>query len=280
MFIPGGRTGFLLIHGMSGTPVEMRYIVNGLVREGYTVACPQLAGHCRSVEELKATSWRDWLASVEAALDQLRECCDHVFVGGLSMGAVLAMKVAARNPDIIRGTVLYSPTLWLDGWSIPPYGRLFRLVRHKWFANLLHFSEQSPYGIKDVRLRQLIADALNSGDASKAGFLSIPGGLLLELRWLVNSVKEDLCGIKQPVLIVHPRDDDRASLSNAVYLERKLGGRVETVVLEDSYHIVTLDRQRDLVLGRTTAFAAAVMSELNSRRTPAVVEAIKPSAVA
>jgi carboxylesterase len=56
-------------------------------------------------------------------------------------------------------------------------------------------------------------------------------------------------------LIVHPREDGRASLRNAVYLQKKLAGRVEVLVLNDSYHVVTLDRQRQLVIDRTDQFA-------------------------
>ena len=262
VFTPGGRTGFLLIHGMSGTPVELRYIANGLAREGYTVSCPQLPGHCGTLEELRRTTWHDWLGGVERALVELEKHCDHVIVGGLSMGAVLALKVAARNRHIVRGTVLFAPTLWLDGWGVPAHARLFVLVRHQWCADLFQFSERPPYGIKDTRLRKLIADALASGDPSKAGFLSIPGGLLLQLRWLVNSVKRDLGGITQPALLIHPREDDRASMRNPNYLARHLGGRVDTVILEDSYHIVTLDRQRDVVLARTLSFAKSAMAGL------------------
>jgi len=273
MFTPGGRTGFLLIHGLSGTPVELRYIANGLVRAGHTVACPQLAGHCGTLEELRSTGWQDWLASVETALERMREHCDHVFVGGLSMGAVLALKVAARNPDIVRGTTLYAPTLWFDGWGVPAYARLFRLVTQKWCADLFHFTERPPYGIKDARLRKIIAEALESGDPSKAGFFSVPGGLLLELRWLVDSVKKDLRDLKIPTLLLHPREDDRASLSNAMYLERHLGGRVETVVLEDSYHIITLDRQRDVVLERSLSFAKSVVTAVEKSQAQKKVAA-------
>ena len=262
VFIPGGTTGFLLIHGMSGTPVEMRYIANGLARAGYTVSCPLLPGHCGTLDELRRTGWQDWLAGVETALAELEQRCEHVFVAGLSMGAVLALKVAARNPHIVRGTALYSPTLWLDGWGVPAHARLFALVRQKWVADLFHFSERPPYGIKDVRLRKIIAAALESGDPSKAGFLKLPGRLLLELRWLVDSVRRDLGSIKQPTLLLHPREDDRASLRNPTYLQHHLAGRVESVILEDSYHVITLDRQRDVVLTRTQAFAQSVLASL------------------
>jgi carboxylesterase len=108
----------------------------------------------------------------------------------------------------------------------------------------------------------MIAEALHSGDPSKAGFFSIPGGPMLELRWLVNDVRRRLTGITQPALVIHPRDDDRASLRNATYLEKHLGGRVHTVVLDDSYHIITLDKQRDLVLERTKSFADMLIAEL------------------
>jgi carboxylesterase len=279
-FTPGGDVGFLLIHGMSGTPVELRYVSNGLARAGYTVSVPQLAGHCRTYEELRDSTWLDWLASVEAALDKMRDHCRHVLVGGLSMGAVMALKVAARNPDIVRGVVSYAPTLWLDGWNVPLYSRLFRLVIMKSFANLMRFSEGHPFGIKDERLRKLIADALATGDPGKAGFLTLPGGLLIELRRLVSSVKKDLPSITQPTLVVHPRHDDRASLRNVVHLQRNLGGRVDVVILEDSYHLVTLDRQRDVVLDRTASFARAVMAGVGASGAQRPAGPQRPAAVA
>jgi carboxylesterase len=262
MFLDGGATGFLLIHGLSGTPVELRYMANGLARAGHTVYCPQLAGHCGTLQQLRETTWTDWYASAERALHLLADRCQHVFVGGLSMGAILALRLAAQHAGTVRGCMLYAPTLWLDGWGVPWYSRLFALVHHKRLADFIWFSERPPYGIKDPRLRALIAEALHSGDNAAAGFLAIPGGCMLELRHLVKRVRGDLKSIMQPTLILHPRHDDRASLSNAAYLERHLGGRVETVVLEDSYHVITLDRQRDVVLHKTDAFARGVVERL------------------
>jgi carboxylesterase len=269
-FVKRGRTGFLLLHGLSGTPVELRYIANGLARAGHTVSCPQLAGHCGTVEDLTRSSWQDWYQTAEAALEQLREHCDRIIVGGLSMGAILALRIAAENRETVDGTVLYAPTLWLDGWAVPWYAGLFNSVFRKSVANRIQFSERAPYGIKDTRLRMMIADALHSGDPSKAGFFSIPGGPMLELRWLVNDVRRRLAKITQPTLVIHPRDDDRASLRNATYLEKHLGGRVHTVVLNDSYHIITLDKQRDLVLARTKSFADMLIAEMDAS---AVIEA-------
>ena len=149
--------------------------------------------------------------------------------------------------------------------ACPGTASLFNLVRHRKTADLITFSERHPYGIKDPRVRALVMAAINSGDSSKAGQLSNPGRVMLEMRWLVDTVKRQLGGIRQPTLILHPREDDRASLRNAAYLQRSLGGMVETCVLDDSYHIVTVDRQRDLVVQRTAAFARSITREACAR---------------
>ncbi len=255
----GGSTGFLLIHGLGGTPAELRFVGRGLSHAGYTVHCPQLAGHCGTFEELRATGWNDWYATVKEAHAELLKSCNKVIVGGLSMGAILALHLAAERPDDVLATALFAPTLKLDGWGVPWYSVLFNLVRTQRAADLISFSERDPYGIKDPRVRALVTAAINSGDSSKVGQLTNPGRVMLEMRWLVNIVKRELRRIRQPTLIVHPRYDDRASLRNAAYLQGALGGMVDTCVLDDSYHVITVDRQRDLVVQRTAAFADGLM---------------------
>lgn len=269
LYFSGGRTGFLLIHGLGGTPVELRIVAGGLARAGYTVSCPQLAGHCGSFDELKTTRWHDWYESVENALARLRRECDHIVVGGLSMGAVLALHVAAQYPTGVHGAALFAPTLTLDGWGIPWYARLFRLVPSRRLADMIEFREREPFGVKDPRVRSLVTAAIQSGDSSQAGQLSTPGSSMLELRWLVDQVRAELPRIKQPVLIVHPREDDRASIRNAFYLQQRLGGTVDMVVLDDSYHIVTMDRQRHIVIDRCAAFARRLMDEVEQRASAA-----------
>jgi carboxylesterase len=254
--VAGGRTGFLLIHGLGGTPIEMRYIAQRLAAAGFTVHVPQLAGHCGSVDDLRGTGWIDWYETVEAEHRLIRERCDAVVVGGLSMGAILALHHAAQHPQDVSALVLYAPSLWLDGWGIPWYSRLFSLITQKWLADYIPFAERDPWGIKDLRMRALVEQAISSGDSSQAGIAALPGSLMLEMRWLVREVKREIGKVRQPALIVHPRADDRASLRNLHYLQSNLGGLTHTVVLDDSYHVITLDRQRQLVLDRTLEFVS------------------------
>jgi carboxylesterase len=252
----GGRTGFILLHGLGGTPIEMQSYAKGLNREGYTVHCPQIAGHGGSHDTLAATYWQSWYGTVTDAHERLKRDCDTIIVGGLSMGAVLALHHAAQNPREVHGVVALAPLLKLDGWGVPWHARFFKLVRQRWTASLFKFPETGSYGIKDDRMREFVAKTVATGGAAEAARLSKPGISMYELQELSRIVAKQIGTIRQPILLVHPREDDRASFrSNAVFVQERAGGYVETVVLDDCYHCVTVDRQRDLVTTKTIAFA-------------------------
>jgi carboxylesterase len=98
------------------------------------------------------------------------------------------------------------------------------------------------------------------------------GAMLWELRALREIVRKNLAAVKQPALILHPRNDDQADLSNTTEIQRQLGGLVDVVVLEDSYHMITLDRQRTLVVDRAVEYGQRLAAKLQPREeaTPAV----------
>ncbi len=263
-FHAGGRIGFLLVHGLGGTPVELRFVAQGLARAGFTVYCCQLAGHCASVEDLRLSTWREWYASVEAAHDRLKPHCDVIIAGGLSMGGILAMHLAHNRPESVHGLALYAPTLWLNGWAMPWYARILRYVYPTPLKIEINLPENEPYGIKDERIRAFVVNSMLSTDSSAAGVFCTPLRSFANFNSLVSVVKRQLSKIKTPALIIHPRHDDIADIDNAYYLQRKLGGLVDMVVLDDSYHIITLDRQRSVVVDRSVEFAHAVANELGT----------------
>lgn len=254
----GKRVGVLLLHGLCGSPAEMRFVANGLLRAGYDVECPELAGHGGTAERLAATRWQDWYQSAEAAFDALEARCDEVVVGGLSTGAVLALMLAADRGARVAATLLFAPTLWLNGWSIPWYARLFALVRHTWIARFVWFPAAQNNGIKDDRVRAFVRSALECAARNGRAPSHTPGVAVLERRRLATATLRRLADVAQPALIVHPRDDDYAGLSNAWHLQRNLSGTVDMCVLDDSYHYVTVDRQRHVVLARAIDFLSRV----------------------
>ncbi len=271
-FGENGRIGFLLIHGLGGTPVELRFAAQGLTRAGFAVYCPLLEGHGGTDAELNATSWQDWYDSVVAAHDELRARCDRVVVGGLSSGALLALHLAANRPDDVTAAVLFAPTLWPNGWAVPRALRLLKYVPQKQIASYFNFAEAAPYGIKDERIRQFALDSLQGEGRSMKDVFGRRGAMLWELRALRSAVRKELAAVKQPTLIFHPRNDDQADLSNTTEIQRQLGGLVDVVVLDDSYHMITLDRQRALVVDRAVDSGQRLVAKLQPRTdaTPAV----------
>lgn len=260
IFEKRGKAGVLLVHGITGSPTEMKPLAKKLAAGGFTVACPQLAGHCSTLKELKKTRWTDWYASLEASLDLLSEECDTVFVSGLSMGALLALKLAANHPDRIQGVATLSATFFYDGWNVPRFKQRFLLplVIHSPLRHFISYHEPAPYGIKDERLRHLVAAVYEGNSANmpeKYGYSEFPAVTIRETFGLIRSTKRDLVRIVTPLLIVHSTEDDMASLENAKFLAARVSSRqVETFYLDDTYHVLTLDKRKDDVAAQVAEF--------------------------
>ncbi|MBF0423686.1 MAG: alpha/beta fold hydrolase, partial [Magnetococcales bacterium] len=253
-FLPGGKAAILLIHGLTGTPNEMRSVGKGLASSGLTVLGMQIAGHCGSEAALLGTTWMDWYASVEVAFQQL--ACHHapIFAVGLCAGALLALHLAKQHPEGIQGLALYGTTLRYDGWALPRLNFLVPWVVRTPLSDYYRFVEVFPFGIKDERIRQKIVSGMLAGNSAEAGSLGMTGRSLREFFHLGQVVKREMGTITAPTLILHAIDDDVASVKNAEYAARHLGGPSKTILLDDSYHLITIDRQRHDVVRHTVEF--------------------------
>jgi carboxylesterase len=260
IFEKRGKAGVLLVHGITGSPAEMKPLVRKLTAQGFSVACPQLAGHCSTLTELKRTRWTDWYASLERAMEILNEECDTIFVSGLSMGALLALKLAACHPERVHGVATLSATFFYDGWNVPPLRQRFLLplVIYSPLRYFLSYHEPAPYGIKDERLRNMIATVYQNEGANmpaKYGYSEFPGVTIRETFRLIRAVKRDLASIVTPLLIVHSTEDDMASLKNARFLASRVSSSdVDTFYVDDTYHVLTLDKRKDDVAARVAEF--------------------------
>jgi carboxylesterase len=257
-----GETGVLLIHGLTGTPSEMRHFGRQLARKGLTVACPQLAGHCDSVSALKASTWEDWYRSVDEAFEALTRECQQVHVAGLSMGALLGLLLAARKKERLAGVTLLSPTFFYDGWNIPKWRQrlLLPLVIYTPLRHFISWEEPPPYGIKDERVRAMVSAVLENRDsktADKIGHFKTPASVIRESKRLIRAATQCLAGVRRPALVVHSTEDDMASIKNAHFVTNRIGShRVETFFVDDSYHVLTLDKRKDDIAARVAAFCA------------------------
>jgi carboxylesterase len=265
-----GKTGVLLVHGLTGTPTEMKQFGKVIARQGFTVACPEMAGHCSSIEALTKTKWLDWYQSIEMAFDALKEECEHVFIAGLSMGALIALMVAAKRKKQVAGVILLSTTFFYDGWNVSKFKQkvLLPIVLYSPLKYFLQWEETAPYGIKDERTRALVHAILENRDsqaADKIGYFKTPATVILESVRLIKATKKTLKEVISPTLIVHSTEDDMASLKNAHYTQANIAAEtVETFFVDDTYHVLTLDKRKEDVAKRAALFCKEQVQKLAS----------------
>ena len=270
-----GEVGVLLIHGLTGTPTELRRVAQGLAKDGTcTVYVPTLAGHCGDNSDLQATGWLDWYEGVRKTFAGIRQRHGQVFVGGLSMGAVMSMYLASEHPGQVAGLLMYSTTLRYDGWSINKLAFMTPLLMKIPFGvHLCSFEEKPPYGIKNQRLRAIVERQMKAGESSNAGLLTMEGVTVRELHRMNAVVKKRMPSITTPALVVHSIEDDITSRWNADYVERHLGGPVTKVLLDNCYHMITVDLQYRSVIELSDAFIKKNSSTAASR-VPGIAHAV------
>ncbi len=250
--LEGGSHAVLLIHGLTGSPFELKHLARKLNKAGFTVKGPSLAGHGTSLAELKQTRWEDWYGTVRTAVIGMQREYDSVSVAGLCMGALLALCLAHDPECEVSAVALLSTTLFYDGWSLPWYRFLLPLAYLPPIKYFYSFGEREPYGIKDERMRAQVALSLKD---SSLAYDTFPSQSLHELFKVIGRVKKILPEVKAPALIIHAVEDDLVSVKNADYVERRIGSdTVRKVLLDDSYHMVTLDKQKEVVAEEIVRF--------------------------
>lgn len=248
--------GVVLVHGLTGAPAEMKLVARQLNRRGYSVYAPLLAGHGSGVAALRRSSWRNWLDSLLEAAALLAERTQDVFAAGICVGGKLAILAADAQPDIIRAAAVYSPCFGYDGWNVPFY---YPLLSHNidWLAHVpfldrLSFSETPSMGIKDPRMRRIIEGMAGEGILER-----FPGKGLVEMHRLGKALKLRLPDIRTPTLIVHSVEDDLSHSRHAHYINDHIGGSHELRWIEDSYHMIHVDRHHRQVADFTADFFEA-----------------------
>jgi carboxylesterase len=244
----------LLLHGLTGAPADLQIVTRHMRQAGHRVEAPMLPGHGVGERELLKTGWRDWLAGAEAELLRLTDDGERALVGGLSMGAVLSLALAIRHPDRISGIACFAPTLRYDGWVVPKGSWFIPIGARLPLVNRYRFKERPPYGIKDERLRAKMAELLTSGAVEEAGLAFMPGRSLAQNLDLIRWTERRLEQVTAPMLLVHAKEDDITDIRNAERLAASVSGTVRKMYLDDSYHLVTLDRERNKVAKAAVEF--------------------------
>jgi carboxylesterase len=252
-----GSPAALLLHGLAGSPAEMHYLGRRLSQAGFVVSAPAVPGCAFGTrsDPFDSGKWMQWVEFASDELESLYRKHGKVCVAGLCVGTLLALRLAVERPDAVAALSLISITLQQDGWATPWYMGLMRMAGHTPLRRRFKLHERFPYGLKNERLRDRISRAMATEGSSSAGAAFIPLSSVHEGYRISDVVKRDIGQVKAPCLVMHAFDDDVAHVRNAEFVARNVGSEVvRTVFYRDSYHILTMDNDKDMVAEETIAF--------------------------
>lgn len=229
--------GVVVLHGFGGSPATVRPLAEALVGAGYSVEVPRLPGHGTSAEDMVATRFADWWAAAEEAYLRLAGRCQEAIVAGCSMGGALAVRLAARHPEV-AGLVCVNPM------ARPADPALTEMV-----GLMVDAGEVlSPAGPPDI------ADP----DAEERAYDTVPLAALVSLHRALEELQADLGRVACPVLVMTSAHDHVVDPADSDHLAVLVAAPVERVTLHRSYHVATLDHDRDEVARRCVEFVRRV----------------------
>jgi len=263
------KPAVLLLHGLSGNPLELQHLARRLRDNGYFVESSPIPGYAFGTREraYDMGTWREWLNVALERFDALSAAHESVFISGLCIGAVLAMMVALERPGQVSGLSLISTTLAYDGWATPWYRSLVNLGYHTPLRNMISIAEKHPYGLKNERMRDWVARAMASHGDSAAGAARLPLTGIYQAQRMIKTVRQRMSEIHAPALVLHAVEDDVASPKSAEFVASHIGSEeIRTVLFNNSYHMLTLDNDRDAVAEETLGFFARMIAARDTRQ--------------
>ena len=229
----GGPVAAVLCHGMTGMPGSLYGWGRSLADAGLTVRIPRLPGHGTSWKDANRTTWQDWYGELERSFDDVRSRCERVFVMGLSMGGTLTLRLAEQRGTDVSGVVVVNPSLFTTrkDAKLLPFVRLF-------------VPSFPPVG-NDIKKPGVTEPAYDR--------LPVKAAYQLALLWKLTNA--DLAKVTQPLLVLTSRDDHVVEPANSTRLMEQAGSTDKRqVMLEDSYHVATMDNDLPTIVSETLGF--------------------------
>jgi len=240
IFIEGNDIGFLFLHGFTAAPFEGREMADFLhSRLGVTASVPLLPGHGTRPEDLKNVGWLDWYLHAREKYLELKQRCRQVVVCGQSMGGALALHLASHHR--VAGVITLAAAVFLKDWRL----RLLPLARH--IVPYQHKSRGPD--IRNKKIKPLIPT-----------YPKYPVRSVDELLGLLEHTRQDLPEVTAPALLIHSRKDRTVHFDNLNHIYQHISSsRKEKFILEESYHVISLDVEKKRIFERISLFIKEVL---------------------
>ena len=233
----GQRVGVLLSQGFTGSPASMVPWGRHLAAEGFGVAVPRLPGHGTTWQDLNRTGWADWYAEIERAFEKLRANCDQVIVGGLSMGGSLVLQLAADRGREVAGVMLVNAAVNIERKDV------LALPVLKWL----------------IPAFPAIANDIKKPGVEEHGYDRTPLKATASMLRGWKALRDDLPKVTQPLLVFRSEVDHVVDPSSARIISSTVSSRdVTERILENSYHVATLDNDAPTIFEESVHFVRRV----------------------
>ncbi len=249
--------GVFLIHGLGGTQYDLGSMHKRLKNAGFVTHSLTLPGHGTDPKDLDGVVAEDWVNAVIAKYREVKDLHPRLHLMGMCMGSLLAALLAEREQHTKGNLVILAPPVYIDGWSTPWYRGLRPLMY--WVPGVgrsMKIEEEDPFGIKNEQLRAIVKAKFERGE--NFHYRWVPLECIRQVDRLRGMLMKSAKNIRCQTLVVHAREDELTSLRSANFLVEQIGGgRARMVVLEDSYHMVCVDNDREIVAKNVLEFFGA-----------------------
>lgn len=239
-----GETGLLFFHGFTGSPYEGSLFAEHFSKLGYGLSVPLLPGHGTRPEDLLTIPHERWFEAAESAYLAMKETYDRVIVCGQSMGGALALHVASKFP--VDGLITMAAAVFLKDWRLRFLPLARRLITYQ-------YKSKGP----DIRDKD--------SKAASVSYPKYPLSSLDEFLKLIAAVKADLPNVTAPALLIHSNRDHTITVENVHYIYSQINSRDKNLlVLDDSYHVISVDVDRERIFSECERFIKSVFDSSNS----------------
>ena len=191
LFDAQNDAGIVFSHGYMAAPQEVRTLAEYLFEKGINVYVPRLRGHGTDPEALKSVSAKDWEIDFERAFTAMRQVCNKVFIGGFSMGGLLALDHAAQYE--VDGVIALNSALKLHN------------LRVSYVVPTLHFFNEMISYLNDKGIKEWIDNSHT--EQPKINYLKHPLSSVSQMEKIMSKVSSSLQDVTAPILIIQGDND-------------------------------------------------------------------------
>ncbi|MFW9851408.1 MAG: alpha/beta hydrolase [Candidatus Thorarchaeota archaeon] len=237
--------GVLLIHGLGTNHSSMVKIANLLENQNFIVDNADLPGHNTTPEDLKNTEWIEWTNQTQKRLESLRVKSSKVFILGASLGSVISLYLATKNPDV-DGLILCSTAL-------KPFN--FK----SWVVYNFHFIQ---HFIRYVPLNKIVSMYLGIPKDWKR-YEKLPVSSLIQGAKLLKELRKRIKQVKQPILIIQAKNDRIINLRGRKQVFNAVSSVDKTLVeLLGGGHVIMSDENCQQAFDKITKWLQERSSDL------------------